>query len=398
MIVLLLALFIIFGVQSIGWFLYIFNPGLPSDMDFLSYGASDSGAIFYLLVGAAFFVFGYKTFAGKEVARDSMYLLDELKSSSGNILLLGPMLAVLFILFSGAASIPSREGYHVVNFSFLPSFLISISGIAGLLALPLLGLTFAKGGKTFKLLSIVLLLVLMVCYFSKASRILAFAPLAFWGMAYAISGKGKIFLAISFVIAPVFVHIVLASRGQLIQGFMPFLEYAIYDLTFGLGEVLWSALSSLAGPYFIFSETLIDSQWQVWSDISISLNPDFGVRAGWYEVSDFYRVNRFVPYCALGEVFAYSLLFGCIYCFLLGALLARLSLRVRRREFLGYLMLAIYLYACVLIPQYNLRSVMRFVYMVAFLELIILVVGMAHHILVKKESVVSRRDRKHENY
>lgn len=384
MTLLIIAILIVFGIQSLGWFLYIIDTSIAQQMVFLSYGTPVGFDILYLLFGAVVFVIGFFLVSKQYSANQEYDFLGRMQKNHGLVMGVGPVLSVFFILFTGVTSIPERQGYHAIGFDFLPSFLVSVSGIFGLLSVPMLGFSYAKGGRALKLLSIMLLLALCVCYFSKASRVLAFAPLAFFGMAYAVSGRGRLGLGLGMACAPFFIHIALASRAQPIQGFMPQLEYLIYGMELSFGKVLWSFLTSLAGPYFIFSETLAVSYWQNWSDLSVSLNPDIGVRAGWYEVYSFYRINRFVPYSALGEVFSFSILLGGAFCMLLGGLLARIDLRLRRKELVGYFLLAIFLYACILIPQYNLRTVMRFIYLVVFIDLVVALVDYFRRISVKK--------------
>lgn len=367
---LVMVLVVVFGPNFLGCIGYLIEPEIALNYSFVSYYGEFYSPMIYLFLGVFSTFFGYwmvtRNFRKRNVyegIKNPFYYIEKYDSF---VIFSSVIMGLMFFSLRGIYYIPERIGYHAEIGVELPAFLSTMLGITGLLSIVLLGYSFGRTTGLKKYLVFFVFSIVLVCFYSKASRIFAFSPVIFFLMASIARKSNMKWLFLSLFCMPVLVDAVLVYRGLYNQGFMAFVGYP-YD--FDYIRSLGSLYLNLSSAYFIFSETLSSAGWQNFSDLYVSLSPLPGSYVGWYDVNENYRINRFVPYSSLGEIFAFSVLLGSLFLMFLGMVVALINANLYRYPLFGMMQAALLLYCCLLMPQYNLRSVMRFLYLLIAIEI-----------------------------
>lgn len=123
------------------------------------------------------------------------------------------------------------------------------------------------------------------------------------------------------------------------------------------------SLSVVSSPVYIAAETYYAIEPN-WTDLVTELSPLGGVASGWYEISDFMRINYAIPYSGVGTLWAFGffamLLYG-VFCSITFGWLERLFLNVFGPESRIFVVV-ISLVQVSIFTQYNLRSATRWIY------------------------------------
>lgn len=227
-----------------------------------------------------------------------------------------------------------------------------------------------------KIVSLVGMAIVLLIYFSKGSKGLALAPFLYWFGLYFFSNKGERFpffvLLSSIAFLPVLYSIAIISRQGGDHGLLPYINTIMnYDgfLLSGI-EVF---LKSIASNFYVFSETLHYSELHDLDSLLVMINPLPGSMVGWYDLFDAYRVHKFIPFSALGEIFNYGFCFSFLYFLIVGLLFSRLMVRffIRREELLVFMIPFIMMVLFVVFSySYNLRSITRYLYYMVFFEVL----------------------------
>jgi hypothetical protein len=162
------------------------------------------------------------------------------------------------------------------------------------------------------------------------------------------------------------------------HGLLPHLE--------GLGTFVWdlqvfatSANNVLAGfkisTLTAFTQPTIplDALW-------VSINPVTGNTAGWYEIARTLRLNQFTPYSAIGELGNYGpAVFAAVFAgigLLLGVAqrLNDLLFREQLWKLVGVAALGLTFVFVIQFAQYNLRSNMRYLYLMLLIQIAAVVI------------------------
>ena len=366
--------FVIFGFPVLGYVTYILGLSVISDFDFLSSKINTYEPLVLLLMGGGSYILAYFTFnylstdKKLKIGNSNGLHIDEIRFVLSKY---SPHIALFcmlfFFIFQGWMFFPERNGYRV-EISFLPS-LYALAGVFGLLSIFILGFTYGSNRNAWKYIALFMFFIVFLAFFSKASRIFALAPTLFLLSSCWAEKKFSKGLLLSLVFLPFLLTLSLQLRGLYLQGFFPFIEYLFTDVDFSYEKVLKGIISNFSSTYFIFSETLNQAGWMQLNDMLVSLNPLPGSLVGWRDVFWRYRINVNVPYSTLGEVFAYSIFLGLGFCIFLGFLVAKININIRSKTYLGVVQAILIFYVAILIPQYNLRSAARFLYLIIFLEL-----------------------------
>lgn len=291
----------------------------------------------------------------------------------------GPVLGIFAGLFffsiDGVTYLPERLGYVIESGVFF-STLYAISGLCGLICIPLLALAWSSKNKLLKNICIILIFLVLLCYFAKASRVFVLGLIIYLLVSYYSGARySKILLIITFILTPIAMSFIYELRGQLVQGLLPFLKFLFQgNSEYTFSELFFDFFISFSSSYYIFIETVNRAYWIDFQDLWISINPQFGSAAGWVDVFEEYRIVEAVPYSSLGEVIAYSSSFFYLFCFMLGVVFAKSEINYRYGRVIGVAQISILLYMAILMPQYNLRSVFRFFYLVLLLEGVLMII------------------------
>ncbi|WP_426370151.1 hypothetical protein [Pseudocolwellia sp. HL-MZ7] len=366
--------FVIFGFPILGYLTYILGLSDISDFDFLSLRTNTFEPLILLLMGSvsyalAYFMSNHLSSDKKlNITKNNELHMDEIRFVLGKYShYIALFCAVFFFIFQGWMFFPERYGYRV-EISFLPS-LYALAGMFGLLSIFTLGFTYGSNKNAWKYIALFIFFIVFLAFFSKASRIFALAPTLFLLSSCWAGKKFSTSLSVSLILLPFLLTLSLQLRGLNLQGFLPFIEYFFTDVDFSYDKVLRGIISNFSSTYFIFAETLNQAGWMQLNDVLISLNPLPGSLVGWRDVFWKYRINVNVPYSTLGEVFAYSVSLGLGFCVFLGLLVGKINKNITSKTYLGIVQAILIFYVAILIPQYNLRSAARFLYLILFLEL-----------------------------
>lgn len=299
----------------------------------------------------------------------------------------GIFLAIFFILVDGVTFMPERVGYRINDDTVLSTFL-ALSGLSGLFCIPLLALVWKGPSFSLKLISLLLFFAVLFCYFAKASRTFSLAPILYFVTAYYCGAKIFKYLIFAIIlVTPISVSFILELRGQNNQGFIPFLTFLIEgNSEYDVYQLIGDFFVSLASGYYIFIETVNSAGWMNFKDLWVSISPSFGEASGWTVLFSDYRINDAVPYSSIGELIAFNFLFFFSFSFMIGCMFGRAESHLYSGRFIGFIQVAVLLFMAFQIPQYNLRSIMRYFYLVGAIELIYLVHA---NIINKKMSILS---------
>ncbi len=242
--------------------------------------------------------------------------------------------------------------------------------------------------------SVAVALLYFILFFSLGSRSLAMAPIVFAMGAYATSPTSKrlkTLLLISVGVGLILLPLPLSLRLMDAHGLIPYLSNLAPDspaVDVGAASLLLNLLQSVPTvAVTAFKEPALP----LW----VSLNPLPGNVAGWYAVSDAYRLNVNAPYPALGELANRSVLVVATYFAVAGFVLARTDLAIRRLMARGHQLYALLLVAvsglfAVFSLQYNLRTTTRFLY---YLTALTLLAAIVPRLLAAARGLYSRRYR-----
>jgi uncharacterized membrane protein YidH (DUF202 family) len=180
-----------------------------------------------------------------------------------------------------------------------------------------------------------------------------------------------------FFLMIVFLIISLQLRRLEFHGLVPYINHIIsYGVDFDLlYEVLnyVSAFSYSLTAYILSNESVNNNL------IYVSLSPLPGGMVNWVELSRQLRVNPYVPYNAISELFSFSPYLLGFYYFLIGFIFSKIHVYRNKFNPVIYLFLQLLIIMFVVFSmQYNLRSATRIIYYCLF----IIVMSGAMHILI----------------
>lgn len=301
---------------------------------------------------------------------------------------------------------PRRLSYKkIVLFSLFPGFLIVFGiGISNVFertvyivyenqelviigkALALFGvlaLGYVAGKKKHVFISLVILLSYLLLYIALSSRRVGLVLVVFFlGMLLADNKRisYKLYFFFSILTVPALAQLVLVLRRLDIQGVTSFFSYIT---EFGITEIVdpsklliipynISFLTPLSA-YVYYKVPTLDIQY-----FYTSINPMPGFFTDWYQISDVLKVNKFMPFNTIGELLNHGIFIAISWNFMLGIYFSRLDKKVRlliNNATLLNVLLAIFIISIVIVfivttTQYNLRSSMRLIYYLVFLEFV----------------------------
>ena len=199
------------------------------------------------------------------------------------------------------------------------------------------------------------------------SRMLALLPLInFISLSTNSRSRGGFFdLAFHLLLCILFVMIVIQFRRLSVHGIFPYLNDLFtngINLDIAIFAVNYLTTYSYSLTAFLTSEISYSNSY-----FYTSINPMFGNIAGWPEIKDGLRVNRYVPYNGLSELATTGYGVLAMYFISVGFLLKGME-RYFYRSFLGIMVvMCISGLFTVEILQYNLRSATRLLYYSAIL-------------------------------
>ncbi|MCC2034062.1 hypothetical protein [Microbacterium allomyrinae] len=270
----------------------------------------------------------------------------------------------------------------------------NIETIVSMLAvavLVLVGIAFFTSKGALRFLSLVLILGFIAYFVSMGSRRLALVPLLLL-LAYVFARRGKLSV-IPVVIAAVGAVVTLALplhfRGQASHGLLPYMaSLSSFSLS---PEMLATSLNNFVAGFKITAVTGFQSAKIPTEALPISLSPLDGNVVGWYEVAPLLRINRYTPYSAIGELINYGSLVFVVILLGLGIVLGFSQvlndklLTSPLGRLVAILALGLIFMFVIQSSQYNLRSVVRYIYLALGAQVIGVVLVYANRALHRRE-------------
>jgi hypothetical protein len=309
---------------------------------------------------------------------------------SGWFLALGTVEIFALINSLGLSGLISRPTRFLGRGSSFDSLILMVA----LAAVVVVAIAFFSTHGFARLYAFVLLSAFVACFISLGSRRLALVPLLIL-LGFAISRQGRVRILPVFVVA--FFSLLLLSlplhfRGSYEHGLLPYLG-SLSTYQFNVDTVA-TALNNVIAGYKI---TALSGFTQPPVDLSvlwITLNPISGDSAGWYDVSRGLRLNRYTPYSAMGELINYGPYVLVPVTMGLGValgLIQRFNTRLLNDnfgKFVAVVALGLVFMFVVQSGQYNLRSVLRYIYLALGIQIVALVLVWVHN---SRKSPVERR-------
>lgn len=241
-----------------------------------------------------------------------------------------------------------------------------------------LGIIFFSGKGAARGYAAVLIATYGMYFFSLGSRRLALIPILLL-IAQLFSRGGRLrpgFVAAVVVLSPALLALPLYLRGLATHGLVPYLgSLPAFALD---GDNYLTSVNNILAGFKITVLTGLSSPQIPLENLWISINPLTGNMAGWYDVAPTMRLNRFTPYSAVGELINYGPVVFILFFAALGVLLSmvhRLNLELlkgKRTIFVGLAVLGLTVVLTVQFGQYNLRSNIRYLYLMIGIQLVTL--------------------------
>jgi hypothetical protein len=321
-----------------------------------------------IVVGAALFTVAFPT-RGKPAPRLHAIALSP-RTQKLLLIAIAILLAIVMASF-GWHDLMKRLIYLPI--SHRP--LYSVAAELGTVATLGLGYLFAAGRGGQRILTQVLLICYGLVFFSISSRRLALLPLLFalGGLSSAPQSRyWKRLLPFSLVASIALIRVSLHTRSLSEHGFWPYL-HSLPDIPAGGWE---SVMLNLLVGFGVIGKTAFEVPPLPMEDFIISINPVPGDLSGWYGIAGQHRLNRFMPFAALGELGNAGWLPLVGYCLTAGFVLAYLDWRMRTlldrgQQLYGLALVGLAGLFVLFSTQYNLRSATRLLYYAVTLDVII---------------------------
>ncbi|WP_415906479.1 hypothetical protein ACMXYX_03360 [Neptuniibacter sp. QD72_48] len=339
---------------------WIYFPYLDSSAEDFFYAVSVSLLIIFSFMIGWFFSFKREKGGGKV---DTYNLFKGMKSLELLLTSLSVVLFLVFFVFAGSGYIESSIGYDTEASVFR-----SLGHTSGILFMLVAG--YAYSLKTSNKLYLILGFVVVVAYLSKGSRVGAIGPFLFYLGVYLADPNKRLGLCFSAILVPLLMVFPLYIREGYYFGLMNLVgTFFSFDFwAYNYFEYLFRVIGNFSSSFFIFSDSLIlvNEKFGV-GDLFVSFDPRSGFSSGWTQVFEEYRVNSFIPFSSLAEMAGVSLLLCAVYYFLLGGVVGFLDKNINRGVYIYYLVFPSVFMYMILMHQYNLRSVNRFLYLSFFI-------------------------------
>jgi len=322
-----------------------------------------------ILIGAMLAA-GRSTDQSKDIGRALITSLDQVSRLAGPLLVLAVLHIATLIAFLGLGPLLERPNRLIGRSS-------TLEGALGMLAVGMVlvvGIVFFTKSGPVRAAAAVILSAYALYFFSLGSRRLAVVPvLLLLANILARRGRAQWWKVASIIaLSPAILSLPLFLRGSPTHGLRPYFA-ALPEFVFTGGNYATSLNNILAGFKITalsgFPQGQIPIEW-----FYISVNPETGVSAGWYEIARRMRINQNTPYSGLGEIISQGFLVFVIMMLALGFVLGlvhrvnRYLLTHPRAKYVAMATLGLTLVLTVQFLQYNLRSNMRYLYLILLLQ------------------------------
>jgi hypothetical protein len=262
------------------------------------------------------------------------------------------------------------------------SQLLSLLSIITILAVVSLGPGLIGPSPFLRVSSTLLVFFYFLLYMSLATRTFSLIPiLVLLGAFLAGTRKNLATYGVAASTSALFLSpLPLHFRDQLQHGIVPHMN-SLQSFSYS-GEILLKSVNNVLSGFQIVGATAFEEREIPFSYFLVSLSPELGSSAGWYDIAPALRLNYFTPYGALGEIGNQGWTVTLIFAFFLGiffALIQNMGSVLLKNSKLGLLhiiSLGIIFVFIIQFTQYNLRSEMRLLYYALFAETVLYLIAL----------------------
>lgn len=389
--IVLSSIITLFGV--LGYFVYPLiqdygrTPG--HDPSFLVVGDESvrMTAFLWFMIASVFIMVGSWTTSGVSRSDRTVNVLPAAlhQIEKSNVPVWFALASIAFnLLIRDPTEIISRDSYQIQT---------EVGGVATYLQLPaafMLGMIYLRRGIHTKTLVLALSLLMVALSFALSSRMLSLTVLMlFTGLAVSARRYRWIPISVGALAALALIPIPIYMRGLGEQGLIPNFE-ALPSVALFTEESYWSTAGNLLSAFNVVAITGSSAEIP-WDALVLSILPLPGVLLGNQTAGADLRINFAIPYAGLGEVASQGIVFLVVFFVLLGLVVGWVERKTDLlRDLTGptaetLVPLAVAALTAFLFVQYNLRTAMRFEYV---LLLCGVYVSIRYAILVKRHKPV----------
>ncbi|MFB2555288.1 hypothetical protein [Herbiconiux liangxiaofengii] len=305
----------------------------------------------------------------------NVFDMGDLSRFSGVIIMLALVEFALLIAFLGVSEFFSRPDRLVGRDSSFEA-VFQMVALGAVVALGIV--VFSKKGLG-RIVAWVLLIAYIAYFISLGTRRLALVPLLIL-IGYVLARRGRIPLVgavVTAFFALILLSLPLYFRGLPTHGLIPHLQ-GLY--VFALNpEILAASANNVLAGFKISGLTAFAQPPIQLEALWVSINPITGDAAGWYDIARALRLNRYTPYSAVGELGNYGfvvLTAGMAGIGILLGLAQRFNDTLFREpvwKLVGIAALGLTFVFVIQSAQYNLRSDLRYLYLMIGVQIAVLV-------------------------
>lgn len=284
-------------------------------------------------------------------------------------------LTFVFYFISYGDGLFSRESYMPEG-HLNKEFILLVSKLIGQFLVVISAILLGSIYKYNKVVVSACILLLFVFIAATASRFLIMLPIGILvGSSFFCTRKSKSIYLFASILLLLGILLPMQFRELQYHGFINYFDELIqnglnYDvLVFSFDYITLYSFTLMLNVvhYGIIFEL---------NELYVSISPLAGARAGWYDIADTLRFNKYAPFPALGELYSIGMLAMFLYYFLVGCLFYMMQ-QVKFHKvklFNSMFFILTFLFGMLFIVmglQYNLRLITRFCYYLLFFYLLI---------------------------
>jgi hypothetical protein len=284
------------------------------------------------------------------------------------LLLLVPALGV--VVSGGISNLLSRNSHLYGEKDSIFTHIFSLLSLIAPAILAFLGRG-SRGYRKFRLSVYILIYILL--FFSLGSRKLAFGILMLFLLPRMKSAPLRIAWYILGIMASLSsISLSLYLRSLKDQGLLSYLQnFQDFKISTSISDV---ALGNVVGGFPITGiSAFLLPKYPKWH-LLVEINPLWGGPAGWYRIAPFHSINSYTPSSGLGDLWNYGPVIFCLFWIVLGICLLKIQTSLDLTASPGSVLYSAYglslLFFASSVTQYSLRSSLRAIYYVIFLQFV----------------------------
>lgn len=195
---------------------------------------------------------------------------------------------------------------------------------------------------------------------------LAFLSLLFGEVLVTSSRPSSLKLFLCVLASSVSLPAVLFLRDGEVHGLLPYFNELVFNLSLDdIGIAFEKAISNQADIFVTLDATIVDYHSPRRHELYTAMSPLPGSMTDWGQISPSLRIHLYTPYSSIGELWCHGPIIEFLYFAFISVAIffnERLTSKIVDSSIPSLVGRAVLIGAIVMMPQYNLRSITRFVY------------------------------------